>query len=217
MDSRICLPSLKVVLMVNVPLGWLLRRSAKFRPYHEESYVITLNLHPMNSPIYCELQSRLTHKLHLKTVPNAKDWFAAVLNTTASSYIHHICPNSPEAALLHSWICRCARSQWTYRHGFYLKAETNQTLSYKHASKRTGFHTSGHQRGGIKTVFRPRYNQNKVKFRARSSPNQIKVSVHFLVSCTKQPTLRNNIHLFLLPSPASLRAVEHREHHSYQK
>lgn len=36
------------------------------------SYVIELNSHPMNSPTYCELHSRLTHKLHLKTVPNAK-------------------------------------------------------------------------------------------------------------------------------------------------
>lgn len=91
------------------------------------SDVISLNLHPMNSPTYCELHHRLTHKLHQKTVPNAKDWFATVLNTTASSYTRHICPNSPEAAWLHSWICHCARSQWTYRHGFYLKADSNKT------------------------------------------------------------------------------------------
>lgn len=32
MDSRICFPSRSVVLMVKVPRGWLLRRSAKFRP-----------------------------------------------------------------------------------------------------------------------------------------------------------------------------------------
>lgn len=94
---------------------------------HTTSYVITLNLHPMNSPTYCELQSRLTHKLPLKTVPNAKDWFATVLNAMASSYTRHLCPNSPEAALLHSWICRCAHSQWTCRHGFYLKTDSNKT------------------------------------------------------------------------------------------
>lgn len=33
MDSRICLPSRSVVLSVKVPLGWLRRRSAKFRPW----------------------------------------------------------------------------------------------------------------------------------------------------------------------------------------
>lgn len=32
MDSRICFPSRRVVLMVKVPLGWLLRRSARLRP-----------------------------------------------------------------------------------------------------------------------------------------------------------------------------------------
>lgn len=32
MDSRICFPSRSVVLMVKVPRGWLLRRSARFRP-----------------------------------------------------------------------------------------------------------------------------------------------------------------------------------------
>lgn len=33
MDSRICLPSRRVVLSVKVPLGWLRRRSARFRPW----------------------------------------------------------------------------------------------------------------------------------------------------------------------------------------
>lgn len=33
MDSRICLPSRNVVLSVKVPLGWLRRRSARFRPW----------------------------------------------------------------------------------------------------------------------------------------------------------------------------------------
>lgn len=33
MDSRICLPSRSVVLSVKVPLGWLRRRSARFRPW----------------------------------------------------------------------------------------------------------------------------------------------------------------------------------------
>lgn len=32
-DSRICLPSRRVVLIVNVPRDWLRRRSARFRPY----------------------------------------------------------------------------------------------------------------------------------------------------------------------------------------
>lgn len=37
MDSRICFPSLRVVLMVKVPLGWLLRRSARLRPWVRDS------------------------------------------------------------------------------------------------------------------------------------------------------------------------------------
>lgn len=32
MDSRICFPRRRVVLMVKVPRGWLLLRSARFRP-----------------------------------------------------------------------------------------------------------------------------------------------------------------------------------------
>lgn len=35
-DSRICLPNRSVVLSVKVPLGWLLLRSARFRPWNSQ-------------------------------------------------------------------------------------------------------------------------------------------------------------------------------------